>query len=43
MTQETMQERMKRENEEAIAMLMRANRALDRIFNLEEEGEGASE
>lgn len=31
-----MQETMKREQEEAIAMLMRANSALSRIFNTEE-------
>ena len=34
-----MQETMKREQEEAIAMLMRANSALSRIFNVEGEGE----
>lgn len=33
---ETMQDTMKREQEEAIAMLMRANSALSRIFNTEE-------
>ena len=36
---ETMQETMKREQEEALATLMRANRALERIFGIEEEGE----
>ena len=34
---ETMEETMKREQAEAIATLMKANRALERIFNLEEE------
>lgn len=34
---ETMQETMKREQAEALAALMKANRALERIFNLEEE------
>ena len=34
---ETMQETMEREKTEAIATLNRANRALGRIFNLEEE------
>jgi hypothetical protein len=36
---ETMQEIMDKEKAEAIATLNRANRALGRIFNLEEEGE----
>jgi hypothetical protein len=36
---ETMQEAMKREQEEALAALMKANRALERIFGIEEEGE----
>lgn len=37
---ETMQEMMEREKAEAIATLMKANRALDRIFGIqEEEGE----
>lgn len=36
---ETMEETMKREQEDALATLMRANRALERIFNMEE-GEG---
>jgi hypothetical protein len=36
---ETMQETMEREKAEAIATLNRANRALGRIFNLEEEEE----
>ena len=36
---ETMQETMKREQEEAIASLMKANRALERIFGIEEEEE----
>jgi hypothetical protein len=34
-----MQEAMKREQEEALAALMKANRALERIFGIEEEGE----
>lgn len=34
---ETMQEMMEREKAEAIRTLNRANRALGRIFNLEEE------
>ena len=34
---ETMQEAMKREQEEALAALMKANRALERIFGVEEE------
>ena len=34
---ETMQEAMKREQEEALAALMKANRALERIFGIEEE------
>lgn len=34
---ETMQETMAREQEEAIASLMKANRALDRIFGIREE------
>jgi hypothetical protein len=34
---ETMQEIMKREHEEMITTINRANRALGRIFNLEEE------
>lgn len=33
---ETMQETMKREQEEMLATLMRANSALSRIFNVEE-------
>jgi hypothetical protein len=36
---ETMQETMKREQEEMLATLMRANSALSRIFNVEEEEE----
>jgi hypothetical protein len=36
---ETMQEMMEREKAEAIRTLNRANRALGRIFNLEEEEE----
>jgi bacterioferritin (cytochrome b1) len=36
---ETMQEMMKRERAEAIRSMERANRAMSRIFNLEEEGE----
>jgi hypothetical protein len=39
---ETMQETMKREQEEMLATLMRANSALSRIFNVEE-GEGDDE
>jgi hypothetical protein len=34
---ETMQEMMAREQEEAIASLKKANRALSRIFGIEEE------
>jgi hypothetical protein len=34
---ETMQETMEREKAEAIATLNRANRALDRIFGIQEE------
>lgn len=34
---ETMQEMMEREKAEAIATLMKANRALDRIFGIQEE------
>ena len=34
---ETMQEMMAREQEEAIASLMKANRALERIFGIEKE------
>lgn len=34
---ETMRETMAREQAEALATLMRANRAMARIFNLEEE------
>ena len=34
---ETMEETMKREQAEAIATLMKANRALDRIFGIQEE------
>lgn len=34
---ETMQEAMKREQEEMLATLTRANNALSRIFNVEEE------
>lgn len=36
MSQETMQETMEREMAEAIAMMNRANRAIDRLFNTEE-------
>lgn len=36
---ETMQETMEREKAEAVAMMNQANRALERIFNLEEENE----
>ena len=39
---ETMQETMKREQEEMLATLMRANGALSRIFNMEEK-EGDNE
>lgn len=39
---ETMQETMKREQEEMLATLMRANSALSRIFNMEEK-EGDNE
>lgn len=34
---ETMEETMKREQAEALATLMKANRALDRIFGIQEE------
>lgn len=37
-----MQETMKREQEDALATLMKANRALERIFNMEE-GESEDE
>ena len=37
---ETMKEMMEREKAEAIATLNRANRALSRIFGIDEEGEG---
>jgi len=36
---ETMEETMKREQEEMLATLMRANGALSRIFNMEEREE----
>jgi len=36
---ETMEETMKREQEEMLATLMRANSALSRIFNMEEREE----
>lgn len=36
MSQETMQEMMEREMAEAIAMMNRANRAIDRLFNTQE-------
>ena len=36
---ETMEETMKREQAEAIATLMKANRAFDRIFGIQEEEE----
>jgi hypothetical protein len=36
---ENMQEMMAREQAEALATLMKANRALERIFGIEEEGE----
>lgn len=34
---ETMQEQMKREQEQTLATLMRANRAFERIFGVQEE------
>lgn len=40
---ETMEETMKREQAEAIATLMKANRALDRLFGIKQEGEGEDE
>ena len=40
---ETMQEQMKREQEQTLATLMRANRAFERIFGVQEEGEGEDE
>jgi hypothetical protein len=36
---ETMQEAMKREQEEALATLMKANRAFERIFGIQEGGD----
>jgi diadenosine tetraphosphate (Ap4A) HIT family hydrolase len=39
---ETMQEMMEKEMAEAIAMMNRANRAIDRLFNTQE-GEGEDE
>jgi hypothetical protein len=39
MTGETMQEMMAREQAEALATLMKANRAFERIFGTEEEEE----
>ena len=36
---ETMQEQMKREQEQTLATLMRANRAFERIFGVQEEEE----
>jgi hypothetical protein len=39
MSQETMEETMKREMAEAMAMMIRANRAIDRLFNTEEREE----
>jgi phospholipase C len=39
---ETMEDTMKREQAEAIATLMKANRAFDRIFGIQEE-EGENE
>ena len=39
-----MQEQMKQEQEQTLAALMRANRAFERIFGVqEEEGEGEDE
>ena len=39
-----MQEQMKREQEQTLATLMRANRAFERIFGVQEgEGEGEDE
>lgn len=40
---ETMQEMMERERAEAIRSMERANRAMSRIFNLEERQEGENE
>lgn len=40
---ENMEELMNQELNEAIATLNRANRALSRIFGIEEEGEGEDE
>ena len=37
---ETMQEMMAREQEEAIASLMKANRALERLFGIEDSSVG---
>jgi hypothetical protein len=36
MNKETMQETMEREMQEAMAMMIRANRAIDRLFNMQE-------
>jgi len=36
---ETMQEQMKKEQEQTLATLMRANRAFERIFGVQEEEE----
>jgi len=36
MNKETMQETMEREMAEAMAMMIRANRAIDRLFNMQE-------
>lgn len=37
---ETMEETMKREQEDAIAMMKRANSAMSRLFGIEEEEDG---
>jgi hypothetical protein len=36
MSQKSMEETMEKEKAEAIAMMIRANRAIDRLFNTEE-------
>ena len=41
--EETMKEMMERERAEAIRSMERANRAMSRIFNLEEREEGENE
>ena len=40
---ETMKESMEKEKADTLATLMRANRAFERIFGVQEEGEGEDE